>query len=246
MIIKLYYIDIVARNLETTVIDDPKETHTVVLFKQDEGKNIFVIDPSNQQFSSHIANIVYLDLKFIVSYNDKVKIYKPNGDTGHELDKWRDCIDIAVKLAFGFNNIRPEDETNKLNANSFNDSVKSHDVVKAITNVQSTNKDYLPDTIEDYPMRVKQSSNFELSKKIAKFLSLMNIKLLSADKYNDKLYVEQSKVQSLKKDILVQILNSIEKNYCSTDYDSAIDDFEESYCSVQKLLTEYENSLLGN
>jgi hypothetical protein len=84
--------------------DEPVDTHTVVLYNT--GEKILIVDPNNPQFSAHLANLNQLILEATYTPNDKYKIYsRPEGSkTGFASDKFRDCIDIAVKLAFGLNN----------------------------------------------------------------------------------------------------------------------------------------------
>lgn len=108
-------VDILAR--EAGVIKAPiegaYEVHTVVLYcnPADEDTHIVtVIDPSNFLFSLHLSNDVVTTRithgtleKIVVIPWAKGQIYKSNKETGPAPDQFRDCVDIAVKLAFGFN-----------------------------------------------------------------------------------------------------------------------------------------------
>ncbi|MEK6869315.1 MAG: hypothetical protein AABX74_03745, partial [Nanoarchaeota archaeon] len=113
---KTILIDVFKRELTGNskgLISDLQEldTHTVVLYNT--GSKILVIDPSNPQFSSPLANFNKALIEVSYSANDKYKIYQPpekaseKGLIGKNVYQWRDCIDVAVKLAFGLNN---EDE----------------------------------------------------------------------------------------------------------------------------------------
>lgn len=129
--------------------DEPVDTHTVVLYNT--GKKILIIDPNNPQFSAHLANFNPLVLEATYTPNNLYKIYsRPEGSkTGFASDKFRDCIDIAVKLAFGLNSDVSSYE-------NLLDLIKSQ-TVKFITNnfaidgISSTNK----------PIRLKQASDFK-------------------------------------------------------------------------------------
>ena len=111
---KTILVDIFARHITNTkeenglikLTNEVPETHTIVLHKIDEN-NIFLVDPSNYYFSSHIVNMMKegLDVKIHVPNQKGYKIYSPisSDKTGSHDELWRDCIDIAVKLAFGFN-----------------------------------------------------------------------------------------------------------------------------------------------
>lgn len=130
--------------------DEPVDTHTVVLYNT--GKKILIIDPNNPQFSAHLANFNPLVLEATYTPNNLYKIYsRPEGSkTGFTSDKFRDCIDIAVKLAFGLNS-----DVN--NYESLSDILMKSQIVKFITNnfaidgISSTNK----------PIRLKQASDFK-------------------------------------------------------------------------------------
>jgi hypothetical protein len=73
------------------------ETHTALLYNT--GEKILVIDPNNPQFSAFLENVNPTHIQSSYRANDK--IYTRAGESG--LESWRDCIDIAVKLAFVLN-----------------------------------------------------------------------------------------------------------------------------------------------
>ena len=89
-----------AMNKEVGNIDltQDVETHTALLYKTTT--NILVIDPNNPQFSAFLKNVNPDIIQSSYRANDK--IYERVGDAGP--NSWRDCIDIAVKLAFVLNN----------------------------------------------------------------------------------------------------------------------------------------------
>ena len=105
---KCVLFDIFARSSDGIIEKEGKKlkTHTVVLFKQKD--KIILIDPSNSEFSQHITlglNKVLLGEHNIAAYDKKLQIYTPNGETGTEPNQYRDCTDIAVKIALGFNHL---------------------------------------------------------------------------------------------------------------------------------------------
>ena len=159
---KTVLVDVFGRQMNAIKIKDGEpETHTVLLYKNpprgDGTQEIIVIDPSNFTFSSHLANddikAIYADAPVeIKTYHKLVQIYKANGAIGSEPEKYRDCVDIAVKLAFGFN-VRTEWERLDVRL------VGECDVVKAISNQDEIDKSY-PKV--GCSARVKQSSDLKV------------------------------------------------------------------------------------
>jgi len=147
-------VDIFERNMGVAVNVEAGHpiTHSVVLHFT--GSEVCVIDPSNFLFSSHLENndfTVELGLKGlppIRTIHKELKIYTPIGDPGYTFDRYRDCTDVAVKLAFGLN---------KMPLTSFTDaSIKSHSVIITISN----NRPLDSSIIEvDIPARIKQASS---------------------------------------------------------------------------------------
>ena len=151
---KTVLVDVFERAKEKTGLIDITKTHTVVLYNT--GSKILVIDPNNPQFSSHLANFSE-QIETTCTPNNLYKIYSrpDNTITGYAKVLWRDCVDIAVKLAFGFN---METEVYK----SIDEVVKSK-VVKLITN-----NDKIDDSIfysKNVSARIKQQSDIDLVQK---------------------------------------------------------------------------------
>ena len=129
------------------------DTHTALLYKTTENK-ILVLDPNNPMFSSHLSK--YQDTLYTIetlcNTDPKLKIYsRPEKTiTGYDKTKYRDCIDIAVKIAFVLNN----------SGSSYKnlEDIMNSQVIKLITN--NSNIDELIFTNRDL-IRPKQSSNFE-------------------------------------------------------------------------------------
>ena len=94
--------------------------HTIVLWKKAD-KEICVIDPSQEKFSLHVVDVLRKQLlgDQIIIYSSGIQniygtsIYKNNAEIGYSdyqdvSPKARDCIDIAVKLAFELNEKQKE------------------------------------------------------------------------------------------------------------------------------------------
>ena len=140
--------------------NDP-EIHTIVLYRNND-KEFVVIDPSNSDFSKHLGgsfvkqliNVAFKEPVDIVVPTRNLKIYQPPEGAnekkliGPDPYQYRDCIDIAVKIAFGLNGSKK-----KINIKN----IDSLDIVKEITNQRGMDK-YLPD-LENNPLRIKQASS---------------------------------------------------------------------------------------
>lgn len=135
------------------------DTHTAILYKA--GEKMLLIDPNNPQFSSHLSNF-NSTIEALYTPNPLFKIYNrpTNKETGYAEYKWRDCIDVAVKLAFLLN-------TEERSYTSIKEVMGSN-VVKQITNNDKIDPNY-PEI--DKPLRAKQSSNLE---KINEINTLLN------------------------------------------------------------------------
>ena len=150
-------VDLFERNNGVAVNLDPQGhpiIHTVVLCKG--GESILVVDPSNFTHSSHLSNTNFNDelvrqaLPPIETIHKKLQIYKPDTKVGfgNAFDKYRDCTDVAVKLAFGFNlcPIIAFDEK----------SIKTHPTVVRVSNIKAIDNSIIE---EDVPSHIKQTSN---------------------------------------------------------------------------------------
>ena len=150
------------------------KTHTVVLCRENifENNNFLVIDPSNSEFSKHfgllgVNNIFSMELEkeiniFVSPVN--YKIYEQNKEIGTEcaFNKFRDCIDIAFKLAKKFNLLKDQKISFNINEkenNVFNEK-EANLIIKAITNNKVFDTDIEPFLHKQgflkYPLRGKQ------------------------------------------------------------------------------------------
>lgn len=196
--------------------DKPK-THTVILCREDfNNSNFLIIDPSNSEFSKHfrllgVNNILSMELEkeiniFVSPVN--YKIYEQNKEigTGYAFNKFRDCVDIAFKLAKKFNLLKDQKISFNINEkenNVFNEK-EANLIVKAITN----NIDY-DDGIDKalcetkflkYPLRGKQLNDEKLGQKLY-------------EQENKVFKVLNEKVKNLKLSILPKTQAIEEMNY---------------------------------
>jgi hypothetical protein len=144
-------------------------THTVVLYKQ--AKDYLVIDPSNTEFSDILIGA---SDRIVTCFDKKLQIYKPQGDTGYQERCFRDCIDIAIKLAFQFNKydslieLIQYGELKTISAIS----LKNHIAVESITNQQEVSN-FFPKILGTVPARAKQSSDIIESQKVSLYIKLL-------------------------------------------------------------------------
>jgi hypothetical protein len=198
--------------------DEPVDTHTVVLYNT--GKKILIIDPNNPQFSAHLANFDPLVLEATYTPNNLYKIYsRPEGSkTGFASDKFRDCIDIAVKLAFGLNSDVSSYE-------NLLDLIKSQ-TVKFITNNTGIDK-FFPD-IKNITLRSKQSSDLEIVKNKNKIFEILWNKKIEAEKHQLLTFnpIIKSIQESLK---LTQDKLQESINYIKNDYEQELSGLDSNY-----------------
>ena len=143
--------------------------HTILLSQQ-TAKNtiqILVIDPSNSEFSRHLMFnkevICGVDVPVeIVTSPVTIKIYAApsKAPVGPDPDQYRDCTDIAVKLAFGLNKYQgPAIDASKLTSLPFVQEVTNNDSINDSPFLENPN-----------PIRARQSSKDEHREKIHKIL----------------------------------------------------------------------------
>ncbi len=148
-------------------------THSVVLYAN--GVSVCAIDPSNFLFSSHLKNTDFngnlsaAGLPPIETIHKKLQIYIPDKaiGEGYAFDRYRDCSDIAVKIALGLNR-------NPLTGFD-NASIRSHPVIVSISNnADEIDKSIIDDEIS---ARVKQASSFSAQDTFSKLQYTISNKL---------------------------------------------------------------------
>jgi len=217
---KSILIDIFERDKKDGGIEiekDKSKTHTVILCREDfNNSNFLIIDPSNSEFSKHLGmlgvnNVLSTELEkeiniFVSPVN--YKIYQQDKEIGTEcaFNKFRDCVDIAFKLAKKFNLLK--DQKISFNSNEkdnivFNEK-EANLVVKAITNNKvfdtDIDKSLCTEKFLDYPFRGKQLNDEITGKKIY-------------DKESNVFKVVNDKVKNLKLSILSKTQAIEEMNY---------------------------------
>lgn len=207
------------------------ETHTAVLYNNVTNDKVFVIDPSNPQFSSHIANF---HTSIQVDYSDKMKIYQPpekaneKGLIGPKADQWRDCVDIAVKIAFGLNKSAV---LNDLKA------IMSSEAVQTISNSYKMN-DSIPDEIQEkgfvkIPFRIQQKSNFKITEDLYKFSKTIKQNLIEI--------AEKTKLENG----YFETLFDSDKNLCTNVLENLYHISEGTFTQLHSELEEKQLEVLG-
>lgn len=245
---KTVLVDVFARDVDNTIIiqKSKPETHTVVLFQQNN--KFLVIDPSNASFSRILVGV---NKDIVICPTDKLQIYKPLGQTGPNPYDWRDCIDIAVKLAFNLNtNFKLGLDNIKVNQLTHSNGLAKCDVIdyvslkesasiKEVTN-QKVIYSKLPKLIEEFPIREKQSSEVKEEKKVTTLLkyidntfSKLTLKVQELDlyHYNDD---TQKMFQKL-----------LSTSFPYTEYNNAIKEFTLFTYGMCDMVGE-QTKLLGN
>ena len=159
------------------------EVHTVVLYNQ--ANKLLLIDPSNTTFSYILAGA---HPAIVLCINEQMQIYKPlaSDKTGSLPDQWRDCIDIAVKLAFALNSNKDLIKINNIQYKGKNveiidfESLKDCHSLKDITNQKSLYTT-LPSDTKEYPLRAKQSSDIKESAITTFFLKSISSTILQIE-----------------------------------------------------------------
>ena len=173
------------------------QTHSVLLYKnpaksktleKNGTHEIVVIDPSNIEFSSHLSSTKLQEklrdmpsnFDKILTPSGKLQIYKPaqKGVVGPEISHYRDCIDIAVKLAFGLNKeeltfsiaqsqqVEQSPSTSESKNNLAANYIKTLSVIKQISNDSTIDTTIIVADIKSKTSdRIKQASDTEISKK---------------------------------------------------------------------------------
>lgn len=164
--------DIFERNADGTISmqDDTAKIHTLVLYYKGN-KQFELLDPSNSEFSAHLVascnnRFILPDLSIKV-HEKKIKLYVPEKEKiGQNYDEFRDCIDIAVKVAFVL--LKKQEQ---LNSKSIYDIPE----VKQLSNQQEIDPAYpeFPKGVQ-YPLRVKQSSAYSDREKCNQVLNKIN------------------------------------------------------------------------
>ena len=245
---KTVLVDILEREAGTIKLKEESsvETHTILLYKNPEkdGKHeIVVIDPSNFLFSSHLLNFNQEDIfegknlgelfpKFgkLIVLHKGLQVYNPGKEgTGPDIKQARDCIDIAVKLAFGLNN-KGKDFSIQTDSGSLTDKlIKELDVVQHVSNVPAIDKTIVVDSIS----RIKQASNVyireEFYKSQSTFKIILNILQISdKDEYGS--FLEQ--YEQICQSTLEELVKYLKTNLTSEEYKNLLKKYKETFSTA--------------
>ena len=166
---RVVLVDILERSIEVdkvTVEGEIAKIHTVVLYKNPslEGQHeVVVIDPSNFFFSSHLSNqdmfnsIKHENLSKITTKHEQIQLYlaPDKSNIGALSEQWRNCIDIAVKLAFCIDK-EVHKKSKTLEFIDLNKITKEYDFVQMISNAPNIDKSI---KFKDISCRIKQASD---------------------------------------------------------------------------------------
>lgn len=177
-----------------SVTINESETHSVVILRSDTMNKYFVVDPNKTSFSCSLGvKDLIADVELIVP-SKQCEIYKAGNKTkiGQGKDQWRDCIDIAVKLAFLFNNMENLPTIEELEKFSVSDWKE----VQLVSNQTKIDANILDKSVHSQEgVRIKQISDIldikEYSKVRDKFQKLRedynpNIQKKIADEFYKK------------------------------------------------------------
>lgn len=144
------------------------ETHTIVLYKQ--GNDVLIIDPSNYNFSSHLINGDIQYQTKVILPQKAYKIYTPldKDKIGPNHNQWRDCEDIAAKIAFWLNEF-----------GLTNQDIPQDRIIKSLTNNDKVDESIIEIQL---PTRIKQTSDIHNVDKFYNITRIMdkNIKIVKS------------------------------------------------------------------
>jgi hypothetical protein len=230
--------------------DGALETHTVVLYKQND--RYLVIDPSNAEFSAILVG-AHDDIR--VCFSKKFQVYQAienaeeNYLLGPKPDQWRDCIDISVKLAFSLNRNPQSIELESFNKSEIikTDSLKGNISIEEISNNIEMYKIF-PGELREYPLRAKQSSNIVEGKLYNAMLKyLFNVyKVLEIKIKEYGFFYIISKFDSIRQEYFLQ-------KYRPEEYKIAIQNFHNMFDEIKyttdvgeiKLLAEETKTIIS-
>jgi len=247
---KTVLIDIFERQEDGSIIlhDDLPGVHTVILYKlgvDDDvqtseattrtsiKQKLLVIDPSSSDFSKHIiANIericvgndIKIDMDYLSNSSGKtLKIYSPRTQafTGPNPDQYRDCTDIAVKIALGLNKLP--------GMASGQEVLKSH-AIKMVTNQMEVCENLFFES--NVIARIRQASDDYIRTNVHKLLFTLDHQCYDAklnDQLNDQLKVTHN--TPIYQKILSDSTSVFTTSYFHDKYSQCLDDLR-GVCSL--------------
>ncbi len=180
------------------------ETHSIVILRSNKANKFIVVDPTTTTFSWILGAKNLIEGIELIVPQKLCTIYKAPNKTkvGKDVDQWRDCIDIAVKLSFLFN---ARSVVYEAPDNLKNFTIADWDEVKLVSNQRKIDKNCFYSKSEK-PLRKKQQSDINK-------IEVTNNKIkISAEKYNQFLKNElEKKITEFKEEFLTKAqTNSVE------------------------------------
>ncbi|MDF2965716.1 MAG: hypothetical protein K0Q51_1104 [Rickettsiaceae bacterium] len=248
---KVVLVDIFARDMGIIKLQENKlpEIHTIVVYKNNNYTNLnslnndsistsnqyIIIDPSNTEFSKHLTYnseriFGYESTKQFIVPTEKLKIYLPLKEigVGPSQDQFRDCIDIAVKLAFGLSKQEEIIDPRK---------VELLPAVQEVTNQASIDKSIIS-ILERLPFRVKQASSDDIRSKTVKVMREIDMLKKSLRKFPTS-EATISQINEQLKVTAIKIYGNQDKDYYENTKDLA-KIYNNGIYEFQKLLGESE------
>jgi hypothetical protein len=259
---KVVLVDILERSVEidkVTLENGVPRIHTVVLYKNPAIQNkhdIVVIDPSNFFFSSHLSNddihsnITHKNFNKIITKHEQIQIYvaPDKNNIGCLPNQWRDCIDVAVKLAFIID-IEANKKDKPLEFIDLNKITKDYEFVQMVSNTPNIDKSI---KFPDISCRIKQASDVNKMKQFFNIEKVFdkNLQMLKevSSKSNDQT-LQKFKEPYMK---LYSMYNSEYKNMLTLstmDYDktaSQLLEINNNMTNELKNILNHEQQLLGD
>lgn len=180
------------------------EIHTILLYKMPQSQEVLILDPNNSEFTRHLVlghnkKLIEEGTKSqssngyeLVAPAKKLQIYQAIKETGSKITDGRDCVDIAVKLAFEIIDGEP--------------LLNIIDMLEWSPVVNITNRKVIDESIiteKDIALRIKQSSDDSIRVKFQKctktVLKLIKMTRVSED---DRIYRSSIKHEEKLKDFL--------------------------------------------
>jgi hypothetical protein len=195
---KVVLLDIFERKTDGTINMQDKlaKTHTLVLCDKGD-KQFELIDPSNSDFSIHLVSncnrkfFASLGIDIVVHKNIKLYIPASSNNVGSEYNQFRDCIDIAAKVAFVI--------LNNVHLLSKQSSVYEMKEIQELSNQREVDEMYpdFPQNVQ-YPLRVKQSSSNNDRNDCHEVLCKINVaKTLATQKLPYEIELNWEEMQSI-------------------------------------------------
>ncbi len=209
--IKAVCVDIFAREHDGKIrLQEEKdrttvETHVIVIHKN-SNQEYCIVDPSNSNYSKHLeynSEIIFgnTQAKFIAPTKEVI-IYKGvKENTGPGKDQYRDCIDIAVKLTFGFNKAQSILDIKNLGSNNTVQKISNDPDIDSLIprakipfKIKQASTDIIMDILKEMLFKIETNLNMleklpfteDIARKFRQQKNDILENSIEHNKYNDK------------------------------------------------------------